>query len=204
ADRGRAQPALRAPAHRVRGRRALRQGRPRHRGAVLLHPDLRRLRQPALSRRRRPSDAVDPDHRHHQVGPAVAAGGGHRPHHGRHTARSGFRSGQLCLSGARTMSDFNRNPWIDWALKLYILLGFAFIFAPIAASFVFSFNVDRFPSLPLGGFSTVWYEAVRADPLVWEGLRNTLIAGVVVSVLATALGFGAAYTDFRYKFFGKQ
>ena len=102
------------------------------------------------------------------------------------------------------MNAFNRNPLIDWGLKLYVLLSLAFIFAPIAASFVFSLNVDRFPSLPLGGFSTIWYEAVYADPLVWEGLRNTLVVGVVVSVVATALGFGAAYTDFRYKFFGKQ
>lgn len=102
------------------------------------------------------------------------------------------------------MNTFNSNRLIDWALKLYVLLAFAFIFAPIAASFVFSFNVDRFPSLPLGGFSTVWYEAVATDPLVWEGLRNTLVAGLVVSVLATALGFGAAYTDFRYRFFGKN
>lgn len=99
---------------------------------------------------------------------------------------------------------FNRNRLIDWALKLYLLLAFAFVFAPIGASFVFSFNVDRFPSLPLGGFSTIWYEAVANDPLVWEGLRNTLIAGAVVSVLATAIGFGAAYTDFRYRFFGKS
>ena len=101
------------------------------------------------------------------------------------------------------MNDFNRNRVVDWALKLYILLTFGFIFAPIAASFVFSFNVDRFPSLPLGGFSTIWYEAVWADPLVWEGLRNTLIVGAVVSIFATAIGFGAAYTDFRYRFLGK-
>lgn len=99
---------------------------------------------------------------------------------------------------------FNRNRLIDWVLKLYLLLVFAFVFAPIGASFVFSLNVDRFPSLPLGGFSTIWYEAVANDPLVWEGLRNTLVAGAVVSVLATAIGFGAAYTDFRYRFFGKS
>lgn len=97
----------------------------------------------------------------------------------------------------------NRNLAIDWTLKAYIALALAFIFAPIAASFVFSFNVDRFPSLPLGGFSMVWYEAVANDPLVFEGLRNTLIVGVVVAVLSTLLGFGAAYTDFRYRFFGK-
>src|SRR3546814_14630018 len=95
----------------------------------------------------------------------------------------------------------------DWSSDVCssdLLLAFAFIFAPIAASFVFSFNEDRFPSLPLGGFSMEWYEAVAADPLVWEGLRNTLITGVTVSIIATALGFGAAYTDFRNQFFGKQ
>ena len=102
------------------------------------------------------------------------------------------------------MNAFNRNPLVEFLLKLYLLLAFAFIFAPIGASFVFSFNVDRFPSLPLGGFSTIWYETVAADPLVWEGLRNTLVTGLTVSVLATAIGFGAAYTDFRYQFMGKS
>src|SRR3546814_2874005 len=86
---------------------------------------------------------------------------------------------------------------------MYVLRAFGFIFAPIAASFVYAYNEDRFPSLPLGCFSMEWYEAVAADPLVWEGLRNTLITGVTVSIIATALGCGAAYTDFRYKFVGK-
>ena len=98
----------------------------------------------------------------------------------------------------------NRNPAIDWALRLYVLLAFGFIFAPILASFVFSFNYDRFPSLPLSGFSTRWYEAIASDPLVWEGLRNTLAVGVSASILSTLLGFGAAYTDYRFRFFGKS
>jgi spermidine/putrescine transport system permease protein len=69
---------------------------------------------------------------------------------------------------------------------------------------VVAFNSDRFPSIPLGEFSLEWYRLVAADPLVWEGLRNTLVVGVIVGVISTALGFGAAYTDYRYKFFGKQ
>ena len=101
-------------------------------------------------------------------------------------------------------ADLNRNRAVDWALIIYIVLAYAFVFAPIAASFVFSFNSDRFPSIPLGGFSLEWYKAVAADPLVWEGLRNTLMVGIVAGVISTALGFGAAYTDYRYKFFGKQ
>jgi spermidine/putrescine transport system permease protein len=100
--------------------------------------------------------------------------------------------------------DINRNRGVDLALKVYVLLAYAFVFAPIAASFVFSFNSDRFPSIPLGEFSLEWYRLVAADPLVWEGLRNTLVVGVIVGVISTALGFGAAYTDYRYKFFGKQ
>jgi spermidine/putrescine transport system permease protein len=35
-------------------------------------------------------------------------------------------------------------------------------------------------------------------------LRNTLFVGVIVGVISTLLGFGAAYTDYRYKFAGKQ
>lgn len=100
--------------------------------------------------------------------------------------------------------SINRSRAVDWALRAYVVLAYAFVFAPIAASFVFSFNSDRFPSIPLGEFSLEWYRAVAADPLVWQGLRNTLVVGVTVGVISTALGFGAAYTDYRYNFFGKQ
>lgn len=101
-------------------------------------------------------------------------------------------------------NEANRNPLINGALKFYVVLAYLFVFAPILASFVFSFNSDRFPTIPLGEFSTEWYRAVAADPLVWQGLRNTLLVGVVVGVISTALGFGAAYTDYRYHFVGKQ
>ena len=99
--------------------------------------------------------------------------------------------------------SINRSRTVDWSLRAYTLLAYAFVFAPIAASFVFSFNSDRFPSIPLGHFSTEWYQAVAADPLVWQGLGNTLVIGVIVGVVSTLLGFGAAYTDYRYNFLGK-
>lgn len=98
----------------------------------------------------------------------------------------------------------NRSRAVDGALWVYIVLSYTFVFAPIAASFVFSFNSDRFPSIPLGQFTLDWYRAVATDPLVWQGLGNTLFVGVIVGVVSTALGFGAAYTDYRYKFLGKQ
>ena len=90
------------------------------------------------------------------------------------------------------------------ALRLYTALVFLFIFAPIVASFVFSFNSDRFPTIPLGSFTTRWYETAFSDPDVWQAARTSALVSAVSAVLATAIGFTAAYTDYRYEFFGKK
>ncbi len=84
------------------------------------------------------------------------------------------------------------------------LLVFAFVFAPIVSTVVFSFNADRFPSLPWGGFSLTWYEAVFGDATVRRGLWNSLQVALATSLVATLLGFAAAYVDYRYRFFGKS
>jgi spermidine/putrescine transport system permease protein len=85
----------------------------------------------------------------------------------------------------------------------YTALVFGFIFAPIVSTVVFSFNADRFPSLPWGGFSLQWYEAVFNDATIQRGLINSLIVAAATAVIATFLGFCAAYVDYRYRFIGK-
>lgn len=89
-------------------------------------------------------------------------------------------------------------------LVVYTALVFAFIFAPIVSTIVFSFNADRFPSLPWGGFSLQWYEAIFADATIQRGLMNSLVVAGVTCVIATFLGFSAAYVDYRYRFLGKS
>jgi spermidine/putrescine transport system permease protein len=89
-------------------------------------------------------------------------------------------------------------------LRLYIGVIFLFVFAPIAASFVFSFNSDRFPTIPLGEFTLHWYRTIFNDPDVWDAFRTSLIVAVITSVIATFIGFCTAYTDYRYRFFGKS
>jgi spermidine/putrescine transport system permease protein len=86
----------------------------------------------------------------------------------------------------------------------WTVLVFAFVFAPILSTVVFSFNADRFPSLPWGGFSLQWYEAVLADPTVRRSLMNSLIVAGGSAVIATFIGFTAAYVDYRFRFFGKS
>lgn len=87
---------------------------------------------------------------------------------------------------------------------IYLAALFVFVFAPIAASVIFSFNSDRFPTLPLGEFTTDWYARAFSRPEVWEAISNSLIVAATTSVLSTFLGFATAYTDFRYGFRFKQ
>jgi len=91
-----------------------------------------------------------------------------------------------------------------WLLRLYTALVFIFIFAPIVASFVFSFNSDRFPTIPLGTFTTHWYEKAFGSEGIWPAAWTSLTVAGCTSVLATAIGFSAAYTDYRYNFIGKK
>lgn len=85
-------------------------------------------------------------------------------------------------------------------LGVYVALIFTFVFAPIFFSLVFSFNSQRFPTIPLGDFSTEWYVKIFSDPDVWQAVRNSVVVSSSTAVLATFLGFCTAYTDFRYNF----
>lgn len=92
-------------------------------------------------------------------------------------------------------------PRISTMLLLgWLALVFLFIFSPILASIVFSFNSDRFPTIPLGSFTTHWYETIFADPEIAEAALNSIIASISTAVIATTLGFCTAYTDYRYGF----
>jgi spermidine/putrescine transport system permease protein len=88
--------------------------------------------------------------------------------------------------------------------RSYMLLVLLFVLAPIAASLVFSLNADRFPSLPLKGFTTDWYRQTFTDPLVLDAFLRSLYVAVPAGVLSTALGFAAAYSDYRFSFRGKS
>ena len=92
------------------------------------------------------------------------------------------------------------NRTLNIILFAYVGLVFAFIFAPILFSLIFSFNSQRFPTIPLGEFTTQWYAKIFADPDVWEAALNSLIVSVSTAVIATFLGFCTAYSDFRYNF----
>lgn len=97
------------------------------------------------------------------------------------------------------MWNFVRN-----AGRLYTLLMLTFILAPLIASLVFSFNADRFPSLPLKGFTTDWYRLTFSDPMVLDAFKRSFGVAIPAGLLSTLLGFAAAYSDYRFSFRGKS
>ena len=91
-------------------------------------------------------------------------------------------------------------PILTWCLRAYVIAIFIFVFAPILFSVIFSFNSDRFPTIPLGSFSLQWYEKIWSDGDVWKAARTSIFVSFCTSVLATTLGFATAYSDYRYNF----
>jgi spermidine/putrescine transport system permease protein len=86
----------------------------------------------------------------------------------------------------------------------YLSLVMLFVAAPMLVIIVFSFDANRFPSIPWGGFSLVWHKAILEDGMVREAFRNSVIVGMGTAIISTLIGFAAAYLDFRYTFLGKR
>ncbi|XGB42377.1 MAG: hypothetical protein LVS60_00265 [Nodosilinea sp. LVE1205-7] len=88
--------------------------------------------------------------------------------------------------------------------SLYLALGFGFLFLPLLALVLFSFEVSRLPTLPWTGWTLDWYHALWADGRLVVALKHSLVVSPIAATLATILGFLAAYTLNRFNFPGKR
>ncbi len=107
--------------------------------------------------------------------------------------------------GRRSMIVRGASSRLSAALQTALLLAvFVFLATPILAIIVFSFDANRYPSIPWGGFSFTWYEAILTDDLVTRAAWNSVFVGFGTAIAATFIGFAAAYIDYRYSFRGKR
>lgn len=83
-----------------------------------------------------------------------------------------------------------------------IILGLAFLYAPIVILVVYSFNASRLVTV-WGGFSTRWYVALFQDAQMLDAAWVTLRVGVISATLATVLGTLAAVALVRGGFRGR-
>lgn len=88
--------------------------------------------------------------------------------------------------------------------RIYFILLAAFLYLPILLLVIFSFNDSVTLTLPLQDFTLRWYrELLQAEGLI-SSLRNSLVVGVLSSLVATVLGTLAAMGVVRFRFPGRQ
>ena len=92
-----------------------------------------------------------------------------------------------------------------WRLagRLYLLLGFIFLLAPIAFLILFSFQKNVYSSLPLQGWSLGWYAKLVEDGVLFEALLNSLRVSPIAATAASVIAFLAAYALNRFVFPGR-
>lgn len=73
------------------------------------------------------------------------------------------------------------------AKRIYIILIFIFLYAPIATLMVLSFNASRTRS-KWGGFTLKWYFELFENRQIMEALGNTLLIAFVSSFVAVIIG----------------
>ena len=78
-------------------------------------------------------------------------------------------------------------------VPLYLALAYLFIFLPVLVLVLFSFQGSTLPVPPFNGPSLRWYRDVLEDGRLLDALGGSLLVGVISSLLATLLGFLAAY-----------
>jgi spermidine/putrescine transport system permease protein len=91
-----------------------------------------------------------------------------------------------------------------WMLPLYTALALILLLIPIGYTFVFSFNDYFKTNIGWQGFTFKnWTNACDAQGLC-SAFGNSLMIGVVSTVLATAMGTALALALARYKFRGRS
>ena len=87
----------------------------------------------------------------------------------------------------------------NWLLSANAALVFGFIYLPVLILIVFSFNNTRSVAV-FTGFSTEWYSALAQNDQLLDSARNSLLVGLITTIVATTIGTLTALAMDRYRF----
>jgi len=96
------------------------------------------------------------------------------------------------------------------SFRLYVILYFSFLFAPLLVTCVLAFNDSQFPSLPWKGFTFGWFTAdlpervgIFHDQINLDSMWVSVQTAFFVTILSVFVGTCAAFLfeqeDFRFK-----
>ena len=87
----------------------------------------------------------------------------------------------------------------NWLLNLNALLVFGFIYLPVLILIFFSFNNTRSVAV-FTGFSTEWYSSLARNDQLLASARNSLLVGLITTIVSTTIGTLTALAMDRYRF----
>lgn len=79
-----------------------------------------------------------------------------------------------------------------WIKRIYTIMMFVFLYAPIAVLIVFSFN-DSKSTAKWEGFTLDWYQTLFENSYIMKSLYYTILVAVISAILATIIGTFAAF-----------
>ena len=91
-----------------------------------------------------------------------------------------------------------------WMYRLYLVIFFVYLLAPLVLVVVLAFNNSSYPSLPWKGFTLKWFQELFGDNRLLLSIWNSLRIAIVVSVLSVFVGTATSFALVRHDFTGKN
>jgi spermidine/putrescine transport system permease protein len=90
---------------------------------------------------------------------------------------------------------------VDVLIRGWTVVGFAFLYLPIAVLIVYSFNTSRL-NVQWRGFTLEWYRAVLANTPLLRAAQNSLVIALISTAISVVLGTAGAWLLHRYRYRG--
>ncbi len=88
-------------------------------------------------------------------------------------------------------------------LSIHAVAVFAFLYLPIVALAIYSFNGESVGGFPPHGWTLNWYRELLRDEALWRSAGNSVIVAMLAIVISIGIGLPAALTLDRVSFPGK-
>ncbi|MBK0397857.1 ABC transporter permease [Limibaculum sp. M0105] len=89
---------------------------------------------------------------------------------------------------------------MGWNLvRVWTLLVYVFMFAPVAVVLLLSFNASQFGSFPMTGFSFRWFVELAENEAILRAFRTSIVLGLLTALISTTLGVLASLALVRYR-----
>jgi len=101
--------------------------------------------------------------------------------------------------------------FVRWIYKIYIVLFYVYLIAPLLATGIFAFNDSYFASMPWKGFTLSWFTGntypkigLFHDVRLMSGLETSFLVGFIVALISVLLGTCNALLFERKAFKGRE